>query len=126
MGFKLKSKGDYSKTTKYLSCLKKAEFKRVLEMYARQGVNALSEATPIRTGETAYSWDYKIIDKNGRIELRFINTHINKGVPIAIILQYGHGTGTGGWVEGRDYINPAAQPFFDDVVDRLCQEVTKL
>lgn len=126
MSFKLKSKGDYSKASRYLAKLKKTEFKKVLSSYGNQGVAALASATPIDSGKTASSWSYEIIDKNNKLELRFNNSHINKGVPIAIILQYGHGTGTGGWVEGRDYINPAAQPFFDQVIELLCQEVTKI
>ena len=87
---------------------------------------ALSSATPVDSGETANSWSYEISHSNGSAIITFNNSHINNGVQIAIILQYGHGTGTGGWVEGRDYINPAIQPIFDKIVDAAWKEVTKL
>ena len=87
---------------------------------------ALASATPVETGETANSWHYEVERGGGGARLVFTNTHINKGVNIAIILQYGHGTGTGGWVEGRDYINPAIQPVFDKIVESLWREVTRL
>ena len=87
---------------------------------------ALASATPIDSGMTANSWNYSIEKKNGVIKISFNNTNIQNGVPIAIILQYGHGTGTGGWVEGRDYINPAIQPIFDKIANDAWREVTKL
>ena len=90
------------------------------------GVEALSSATPIESGLTASSWYYKIENKDGKASINFYNSNIQNGVPIAIILQYGHGTGTGGWVEGKDYINPAIQPIFDKIVNDAWKEVTKL
>ena len=87
---------------------------------------ALASATPTETGKTASSWFYEISHNKGSATITFSNSNINKGVPIAIILQYGHGTGTGGWVEGRDYINPAIQPIFDKIANEAWKEVTKV
>lgn len=119
-------KGDFSKLTKFLERAKEAARVGVLDKYGREGVAALASATPVETGLTAASWYYKIENKNGRAVISFYNSNIQNGVPIAIILQYGHGTGTGGWVEGRDYINPAIQPIFDRIVNEAWREVTKL
>ena len=118
-------KGDFSKLTRYLERVKGAVKLSNLDKYGRAGVAALASATPIRSGETAESWYYEIEYGNGSAKISFLNSHVNKGVPIAIILQYGHGTGTGGWVEGRDYINPAIQPIFDQIVEDAWREVTK-
>ena len=87
------------------------------------GVQALASATPTDTGLTANSWYYEIERKNGSVSIQFKNFNIQDGVPIAVILQYGHGTGTGGWVEGRDYINPAIQPIFDNIAKNALKEV---
>ena len=86
---------------------------------------ALASATPVDSGETATSWYYEITNKNNTITISFHNSNIQNGVPIAIILQYGHGTGTGGWVQGRDYINPAIQPIFDQIANYAWKEVTR-
>ena len=96
-----------------------------LDKYGREGVAALSSATPVDTGKTANSWYYKIERQNGSVSINFLNSNINEGVPIAIILQYGHATSTGGWVEGRDYINPAIRPLFDSIAEKAWKEVTK-
>ena len=119
-------KGDLSKTTRFLEKAKRAIRLSDLDKYGRAGVEALAAATPVESGLTASSWEYKIESKNGSITITFYNTNIQNGVPIAIILQYGHGTGTGGWVEGRDYINPAIQPIFDTIANDAWREVTKL
>lgn len=119
-------KGDFSKFTNFLERAKEAVHLGDLDKYGREGVKALASATPVDTGKTANSWYYKIDRSGNRIALRFNNSNIQNGVPIAIILQYGHGTGTGGWVEGRDYINPSIQPIFDRLVDDAWREVTKL
>lgn len=119
-------KGDFSKLTKFLERAKEAARVGVLDKYGREGVAALASATPVDSGETAASWYYKIENKNGTATISFYNSNIQNGVLIAIILQYGHATGTGGWVEGRDYINPAIQPIFDMIVDSAWREVTKL
>ena len=119
-------KGDFSKLTRYLERAKDAVRLSILDKYGREGVAALASATPVESGKTASSWYYEIERGDGTAKLIFLNSNINKGVPIAIILQYGHGTGTGGWVEGRDYINPAIQPLFDKIADDAWKEVTKL
>ena len=119
-------KGDFSKTTNFLKNAKNGVHLRVLEAYGRKGVEALRSATPVDTGLTANSWYYKIERTSGSVKLVFCNSNIQNGVPIAIILQYGHGTRNGGWVQGRDYINPAIQPIFDEIANNLWREVTKL
>ena len=119
-------KGDFSKTTKFLKNAKKAVKITDLDKYGRAGVAALSSATPVDSGLTASSWYYNIENKNGLVSINFNNSNIQNGVPIAIIIQLGHGTGTGGWVEGRDYINPSIRPIFDEIAESVWREVTKL
>lgn len=119
-------KGDYSKATRYLERLKQAARLSILDKYGQEGVSALSSATPIESGLTASSWSYEIEHSSGTVKIIFTNSNNNKGVNIAIILQYGHGTGTGGWVQGRDYINPAIQPIFDKITEEAWKEVTKI
>ena len=121
-----RQKGNFSKTMQFLVKAKKGVKLSDLDKYGREGVAALASATPVDTGETANSWYYEIVHENGTITITFNNSHIQNGVPIAVILQYGHGTGTGGWVEGRDYINPAIQPLFDKIAENAWREVTKL
>lgn len=121
-----RQKGDFSKLTRYLERVKAAVKNSDLDKYGREGVAALASGTPVDSGLTASSWYYEIERKNGSVVIRFCNSNIQNGVPIAIILQYGHGTGTGGWVQGRDYINPAIQPIFDEITERAWKEVTKL
>lgn len=126
---RLKQKGDFSKSTRFLEKIKDLTSigTPLLEKYGTLGVQALKEATPVDTGKTADSWSYEAKTyEEGRFELIFRNSNINKGVPIAVILQYGHGTGTGGWVEGRDYINPAIRPIFDELAKRMMKEVSEL
>lgn len=120
-----RQKGDFTKLTHYFKRVNKAAKINDLDKYGREGVAALASATPVDTGKTASSWYYKIERKDGLISITFNNTNINKGVPIAIILQYGHGTRNGGWVEGRDYINPAIQPIFDRITEDAWREVTR-
>lgn len=119
-------KGDLSKTTRFLESAKETVKLGQLDKYGREGVNALASATPVDSGLTAKSWYYKIEHKKGSSAITFYNSNIQNGVPIAIILQYGHGTRNGGWVQGRDYINPAIQPIFDKIANEAWKEVTKL
>lgn len=121
-----RQKGDFSKLTRYFEKMKEAARLGVLDKYGREGVAALSSATPTETGKTAGSWKYEIERQNGSVAIVYSNTNVNKGVNIAIILQYGHGTGTRGWVQGRDYINPAIQPVFDRIADAAWKEVTSI
>ena len=124
IGFR--QKGDFSKTTKFLTKLKQNVDISTFEKYGKKGVAALASATPVDSGLTANSWYYKIEKTDGSISLLFCNSNIQNGVPIAVILQYGHGTRNGGWVQGRDYINPAIQPLFDKIAENAWKEVTKL
>jgi hypothetical protein len=119
-------KGDFSKFTRYLERVKHAIGRGLLDKYGREGVAALASATPVESGQTADSWYYEVENREGVAVIAFYNSNVNKGIPIAIILQYGHGTGTGGWVQGRDYINPAIQPVFDKIVNEAWREVTRL
>ena len=121
-----RQKGDFSKLTRFLEKTKESVRLGDLDKYGREGVAALASATPVDSGLTADSWRYEITNKQGSAKITFYNTNIQNGVPIAIILQYGHGTRNGGWVQGRDYINPAIQPIFDKIVNEAWREVTKL
>lgn len=119
-------KGDFSKLTRYLEKAKNVIRLGILDKYGREGVAALASATPVESGQTAASWHYEVEHGKSSASITFTNSHVNDGVSIAIILQYGHGTGTGGWVQGRDYINPAIQPIFDKIAEDVWREVTKL
>ena len=127
MRYSFHSKGDWSETEKWLNRIK--DFKnadKVLDKYGREGVAALSAATPIDTGETASSWSYEVVQRPGSTALVFTNnSKTSTGIPIAILLQYGHGNGRGGYVQGRDYINPAVQPIFDEIANKAWKEVVE-
>lgn len=121
-----RQKGDFSKLTSYLERVKGVAKMSNLDKFGEAGVAALASATPVDTGLTANSWYYKVERSDGSASINFYNSNIQNGVPIAIILQYGHGTGTGGWVQGRDYINPAIQPIFDQMTKEVWKEVTSV
>jgi len=108
-------KGDFNNTLKYLQKMKETDALATLSRYGSLGVNALSNATPHESGLTAASWYYTTVARPGYYSIRWHNSHIEDGIPIAVILQYGHGTRNGGYVEGRDYINPAIRPIFDQI-----------
>ena len=122
----VRQKGDFSKLTRYLIKAKKAINLSELDSYAKAGLVALSSATPVDTGLTARSWYYQIEQTPTAVSIVYYNTNIQRGIPIAIILQYGHGTRNGGWVQGRDYINPAIQPIFDSIAEKAWKEVIKV
>lgn len=119
-----RNKGNFDKTFAFLKRNRKINISDLYK-YGERGVEALRKATPRDTGSTADSWYYEIVESDGRIAIQWLNSHVNKHVNIAVILQYGHGTGTGGWVEGRDYINPALAPVFDGIAKGVWEEVTK-
>lgn len=119
-------RGSFNNTEKYLRRLKEAELFSVLGKYGSIGVTALSNATPVDSGLTAGSWYYTIQQRRGYYSIRWHNSHNESGIPIAILIQYGHGTGTGGYVQGRDYINPAIRPVFDQMANEAWREVTKI
>lgn len=120
-------KGDFSKTINSLSKMKNSNQKiiNVMNRFGNIGVMELSKNTPVDSGLTANSWRYEITDKNGRIKITWYNSNVVNGVPIAIILQYGHATQNGGWVEGVDYINPTMKPIFDNMAKQAWKEVTR-
>ena len=119
-------KGKFTKLTRYLTSVKEAAKFVNWDAFGKEGVAALASATPVDTGKTANSWSYKVTIANNRVTISFYNTNIQNGVPIAIILQYGHATRNGGWVEGRNYIDPAIQPIFDKLANQAWREVTRL
>lgn len=119
----VRQRGDFKKTEKFLKKSFGKDYRSVLEKYAQRGVAALSAATPVDTGLTAASWGYEIIQNDSRISIIWTNSNVQRGVNIAVILQYGHGTRNGGWVEGRDYINPALRPIFDNLAEDAWKEV---
>lgn len=121
-----RQQGDFSKLTRFLEKAKEAVKIGDLDKFGREGVAALASATPVDSGKTAASWRYEIKHKDGSSSITFCNSNIQNGVPIAVILQYGHGTKNGGWVQGRDYINPAIRPIFDKIAENAWKEVTKL
>lgn len=119
-----KQKGDFKRTNSFLErCLEAVKLGK-LDSYGRKGVELLRASTPIDSGKTADSWSYRITRSDGHAEISFDNSNINDGVNIAIILQYGHATNGGGYVRGRDYINPAVQPLFDEIADSAWKEIT--
>lgn len=125
MKVSFKHRGDLKKTEKFLKKSLGHDWLDVLENYAIEGVRALASATPVDTGETAASWEYEIIQNEGSISIVWKNTHVEKGwANIAILLQYGHGTRNGGYVEGIDYINPALRPIFEQMANAAWKEVT--
>lgn len=123
MIFLRNKKGDFKETEKLLKKSLGRDYRKVLDTYARKGVSLLSAATPVESGETAASWGYEITQNGSAISVIWSNSHINKGVNIAIILQYGHATRHGGYVQGRDYINPALRPIFDEMANAAWKEV---
>lgn len=119
------SNGDFSKTIKFLNNSINSNLTNILNRFGEEGVRALRKNTPVDSGSTANSWSYKVSNSKGKATISWFNTNVINGVPIAIILQYGHGTQNGGWIEGRDYINPAMKPVFDKLAEEAWKEVTK-
>ena len=123
---KVTTSGSFDQTMKFLQRMKQREQFKFLEKYGSMGVAVLQRATPVDSGLTAESWYYEIIDKPGYYAIAWSNKHItDRGDPIAILLQYGHATGNGAYIAGRDYINPAMKPIFDQIAADMWKEVTK-
>jgi hypothetical protein len=120
---KISHKGNFNNTEKFLKKISMGDFMRNLEKYGEMGVQALASATPRDSGLTASSWSYEIEKSASSYTIYWVNNNVHNGVNIAIILQYGHGTGTGGYVQGRDYINPAIRPIFDEIANSAWKEV---
>lgn len=123
---KFKHRGNFNRVERFLNRVSDREYLNVLDHYGQMGVEALSKATPVDTGLTASSWTYEIERNRDQTTISWLNTNTNQGVNIAVILQYGHGTGTGGYVQGRDYINPAMRPVFDKIANQAWREVSSL
>lgn len=120
----IKQKGDFSKADALLASMLDSPIFKRLESYAQRGLDALILATPLDSGITAASWSYRIERAKGYYAIVWTNDHAPNGFPVAIMLQYGHGTGTGGYVQGQDYINPSIRPIFDSIADSLWKEVS--
>ena len=120
---RITTKGDFNNTFRFLNKMSKFQINKILEKYGQMGVDALASATPVDSGTTAESWGYEILVRKEGATIHWTNTNQNKGVYIAVILQYGHGTGTGGYVQGVDYINPAIRPVFDKIAEEAWMEV---
>lgn len=122
---KITQTGDFNKTTQYLDRLSKENLGSVLDKYGSLGVSALANATPVESGRTAESWYYTIEARRGYYSIRWHNNNVNEGIPIAVLIQYGHGTRNGGYVQGIDYIMPAIRPIFDRIAADAWKEVTQ-
>jgi hypothetical protein len=121
----ISSSGSFKNTYKFLGFLHRREYIKNLKKFGERGVQALSEATPVRTGKTAASWGYEIDNKLNSIKITWTNSNLTtQNIPVAILIQYGHGTGAGVYVQGVDYINPALRPVFDEIGDEIWKEVT--
>ena len=127
MSITFKQTGDFSKVTKYLNSIKGRNYRSTLEKYAEEGVQALRDNTPIDTGITSESWAYEIVTTAKGFSIIWTNSNVtDSGVPIVILLQYGHGTRSGSFVQGIDFINPTMKPIFDKIVESLWKEVESL
>ena len=118
-----KHRGNFNHLEKFLNKMKNRNYLNILDKYGQLGVEALAANTPVDTGKTAESWTYEIERTSSKTTISWLNTNVNNGVNVAVILQYGHGTGTGGYVQGRDYINPAMRPVFDKIAEEAWKEV---
>ncbi len=125
-GITFRHRGDFSKTEKFFHRIMKRDYLNVFERYGRAGVSALAAVTPKDSGETASFWNYEISHNRTNSSITFLNENIQNGVNIAILLQYGHGTRNGGYVVGRDYINPAIRPVFDKMAEDAWREIVNL
>lgn len=120
----LSSSGNFDKTLKFLGAMQKLDIGKICESEAEKGVRALMSATPRNTGLSANSWGYKIIRSKGSVMIGWTNSDVENGFPVALMIQYGHGTGTGGYIQGIDYINPAMRPIFDEIRETVWKAVT--
>lgn len=116
--------GSYKDLEAYLTRLSKLDIASILNASGQAGVNALAQATPVSTGLAAESWSYEVTHDSGTYTIAWTNSDIENSFPVVIMLQYGHGTGTGGWVAGKDFINPAIQPIFDRIANDVWKAVT--
>lgn len=122
--FSVRSSGSTDKLEAFLDKMSKLDIRRLVEAYAQEGVRALASATPTESGLAASSWGYEIREVGGKTSITWTNSNVENGFPVAIMLQYGYGTGTGGYVQGRDYINPAIRPVFERIAYNVWKAVT--
>jgi hypothetical protein len=122
--FSFQQSGSFKNTESFLRKMRNEDMFQSLDRFAREGVAALANATPVDSGITAASWSYEIQKSRGSYSITWTNDYMVDGRPIVILLQYGHGTGTGGYVQGRDFINPAIRPVFDRIADNVWKAVT--
>lgn len=122
----LTKKNNFDRTTKFLNNLKNKLRIDCADRFAREGLQALIDATPKKTGKTASSWSYEIIRKGNKVTIQYRNSNVNDGANVAVLIQYGHGTGTGGYVKGIDYINPALKPVFSKLAKQAWKEMTEI
>lgn len=120
----IKQSGSFKNTERFLTRASNLNIRSILDMYGREGVMALASATPVDTGLTAQSWGYEVHVSKNTYSITWTNSNVVNGVPVAIVLQYGHATKNGGYVQGRDYINPAIKPIFDKIAEQVWKEVT--
>lgn len=121
----LSSDGSFDNTERWLRSLQKLNISQIVQREAQRGVDALARATPKDSGRAASSWSYDIVKASGSVSIEWKNSDIENGYPVALMIQYGHGTGTGGWIQGRDYINPAMRPIFDQIAQTVWKAVTE-
>lgn len=121
----IESQGDWKMTRNWFDRMTKLDLALIMNQFGKEGVSALKAATPSKSGETAASWNYEVTRKGNNWKITWTNSHVNKGANIAVLIQYGHGTRNGGYVVGRDYINPAIRPVFDKIAAKAWKEVTK-
>ena len=119
------SSGSYEKTEKFLKSAASGDIFSKLDRWGRVGVDALSRATPVDTGLAASSWGYRIESTRDSYAIHWFNDDVEGGANVALLIQYDHGTGTGGFVPGRDYINPAMKPIFDKMEEEVLKEVSR-
>lgn len=120
---KFTASGSFDKIDKFINAMEREDAFKILDAFGRQGVEALANSTPVDTGLTSNSWDYDIVKNKGRYSIVWTNSNTVTGVPVAILIQYGHATKNGGWVEGEDYINPAIRPLFNKIADQVWERV---
>lgn len=121
----IESQGDWKMTRNWFDRMTKLDLALIMNQFGREGAAALASATPSRTGATAKSWSYEVKRTGNNWKITWTNSNVNKGANIAVLIQYGHGTRNGGYVVGRDYINPAIRPIFDKIAEKAWKEVTK-
>ena len=121
----IESQGEWKLTRNWFDRMTKLDLALIMNQFGKEGVSALAAATPSRSGLTAKSWNYEVTRKGNNWKITWTNSNVNKGANIAVLIQYGHGTRNGGYVVGRDYINPAIRPIFDKIADKAWKEVTR-